>query len=739
MQVKSAPKTDIGNEFFVFGYGKLKFGWKKAKLAPNMHLVVTVQNITDKVIKLDSNQIIGLAHKEDIFTYPTSLYKRRVTQTFTKETLPMESSTQKRELNLKENSFMLKDSFYSSVDVSSKFVLPDSLPFGDIIKKFQTKETVLNASLSVESGKVQVSKRDPRLQRLKEKSKDQFHVETFSKKYLQKDHDNKIPKKEPLPKIRKKIKEKLEIDKESEIPIINIDMSRDRICQETLKMVGKEICSIAESNVKHIDKRTIKPKVEKIEREEIFHKNKSTDLPQNVLKNKKENKKNKHPDEHKSKKSKVSEAPVTCFDFLSEPKPKEKSYNYLSKREELMKNSRKSKKSHIEKKKKSIDILKKNKKGPKKHSIKEIDNITLYECQICSMKFNKRKIYKKHIKKDHVSKSKDEVVFVKLEESHCDNLKTKDDIQEERINICSLCGDSFKTSTELTEHISSPHTSPCFNCDLMFVTFESLNNHNCMAKSENISLDIPESETQSLNKPVKKKVKVEALMEMATIEDAAHLININQKLIEESNNVPAKTLECLPIPKEVTIRSPSQEDLLCKSCDIIFGNDKEFFHHSTHIHFENWLFVDETLNQKRNILYPNGLTLEKGSPKGPFTCKLCSETMKTWNQLLSHLWAPHFFKCEYCHKSFNRNTKLEDHVNKEHDFVGLIDLTKCGLCGEIFGRSSSLARHIGLPHNFPCLHCDLKFQSKSYLTKHRKYCAKFRIANILEDCISNVF
>merc|ERR1711973_1002195 len=128
------------------------------------------------------------------------------------------------------------------------------------------------------------------------------------------------------------------IDKESEIPIINIDMSRDRICQETLKMVGKEICSIAESTVKQIDKRTIKPKIETIERKENFHKNKSTDLPQNDLKHKKE-KKDKYHDEHKSKKSKVSEAPVTCFDFLSEPKPKEKSYNYLSKREELMKNS----------------------------------------------------------------------------------------------------------------------------------------------------------------------------------------------------------------------------------------------------------------------------------------------------------------------------------------------------------------------------------------------------------------
>ena len=103
-----------------------------------------------------------------------------------------------------------------------------------------------------------------------------------------------------------------------------------------------------------------------------------------------------------------------------------------------------------------------------------------------------------------------------------------------------------------------------------------------------------------------------------------------------------------------------------------------------------------------------------------------------------HTNSGQIFKCEYCDRSYNRNTKLEDHVNKEHDFVGLIDFTKCGLCGEIFGRSSTLARHISSPHNFPCVYCDLKFQSKPILTKHRKNCARFKVIGIIEDCLNSV-
>ena len=63
LQAKTAPKTDIGGEYFVFGYGKLKFGWSKSKLAPNLHLVLPVQNMTGSVITLEPGHSLGLAHR----------------------------------------------------------------------------------------------------------------------------------------------------------------------------------------------------------------------------------------------------------------------------------------------------------------------------------------------------------------------------------------------------------------------------------------------------------------------------------------------------------------------------------------------------------------------------------------------------------------------------------------------------------------------------------------------------
>ena len=238
----------------------------------------------------------------------------------------------------------------------------------------------------------------------------------------------------------------------------------------------------------------------------------------------------------------------------------------------------------------------------------------------------------------------------------------------------------------------------------------------------------------------RKKVKVEALSEMAVILDVADLIKIDSSLIE-------KTKDCPPSkdaggggaveqssPEKDNRRRKSSEEHQCKSCDKVFISEKDLFHHSVLEHFENWSYTEMERNKKRS---QTGLNIDI-EPEGPFLCNLCGEVFKGWGSLLKHLWAPHFFKCEYCGKSFNRNTKLEDHVNKEHDFVGLIDITKCGLCGETFGRSSSLARHISSPHNFQCPRCPLKFPIKSALTRHKKSCTRNKIQDILEECINHI-
>ena len=163
VQLKSAFKTDIGEEFYIFGYGKLKFGWKKAKLAPNFHLVVTVQNITDKMIHLEQNEIIGLACREDNFNFPTSLCRKKqlLNLNLTKE--PMTPQLSKEKINRCINEPSYKSSTFGQFSVKPS--LPNiqiSLPFGDMFKKIN------NPGSSGLTGE-KLSKRDPRVQKLKEK------------------------------------------------------------------------------------------------------------------------------------------------------------------------------------------------------------------------------------------------------------------------------------------------------------------------------------------------------------------------------------------------------------------------------------------------------------------------------------------------------------------------------------------------------------------------------------------
>merc|ERR1712130_1054558 len=83
-------------------------------------------------------------------------------------------------------------------------------------------------------------------------------------------------------------------------------------------------------------------------------------------------------------------------------------------------------------------------------------------------------------------------------------------------------------------------------------------------------------------------------------------------------------------------------------------------------------------------------------------------------------------------------TKLEDHTNKTHNLVGLIEVTQCGLCGESFARSSSLARHVAAAHPFPCHTCDATFQTKAALKRHAAVCAKGIAEAIISSCIDNM-
>ena len=714
VQIATASKTDIGKEFYVFGYGKLKFCWNKAKLAPNLHLVLTIQNTTNETIDLQTNQIIGLASTENCFNYPSSLYRKKLPPKLVLSA-GVPAPTQERNTNNSLSSSLDKEIGTNTSTPSPRPSMTNSLPFGDIFKKFNVK-----------SKETAGSKRDPRLMKFKEKQQTQTEEskEDLSPTFV----DSILP-------IRNELKD--EKPKTPETPIIKLDISKDKICKDTLQKVSKEMEKI--STTSELEKESLVT----ITKQESLDQVSSTvkkDCPEAhkfgdvLIKNNAEN--NPIPSSSNKKKMLKSELQeAKCFDFLSESKPKEKSFKYLSKREELVKpkfsmkkevkleNSqskshepRKKEKKHKREKKEKFERkhhekIVKNHSEKKQHYIQDNKSFPKYKRLQGGYKIEK-------LKKTDVTSSTPGIQNdePKIESSNQEELTRL----EEGVNICSLCGDNFMTSLELTQHISSPHTSPCFTCDLMFVTMESLNNHMQLVH-QSPKLDTKSKRLAEI--PKIKSVKVEALNEMFIIQDAAHLINIDNELLQRT------TLSEKQANDKSSIR--------CKTCNKSFNNERKLFNHSIQIHYENWKFEDKSKNRERDL---GRLKIEDSFPKGPFICSQCNESVKTWTQLSKHLWSPHTFHCDHCDLCFTRDTSLEDHINAEHDWIGLIgNDTKCSKCGEVFSRSSTLARHITIPHDHPCDLCDLMFQKRNILKKHKKLCVRKYVNNILQNCIKSIF
>jgi len=989
--LKSAPKTDIGREFYVLGYGNIKFGWNKAKLAPNLHLVLTIQNTGKQMLVLETGDSIGLAHKQDSFPYPESQFRQKIVErSFTASTVYTPSHFSYSQLNepvrklpelTKQRESPKVHSTYEENSFQQR--ISETLPFGDMIRKYRNQLPNREVGSSTEQACIAKPKeppqkanldkrspfRDPRLNRKLAKAQQTINTSCVQNPKLMEKTDIHGNVAETTPKsfsvnqmgtsfLDPRLTQKPTVTQ----PVININLSKEKICRKTLEQVDKEVKAIAVTiNLEQRDKEEkIKTTTEAPSpyknRESPIESSKqdrtvisaiSKSVTSNFIKQE-----SKIPNFKETNYTEKKMQSGTCFDFLKESIPVKKSNKYISKREELIRNHHKhykigkkkepdglfkstikeeqtdnKKQSKLDKEDRSIkavgktDIKKDHKKsilgyedGPtkpkfdntmkkdrqqskfdeaeptkpiikntmkkerkqskldeeptlenklkdkeqsktKNHNIskhssrdeknvfKHIDktgsqkkspvtpsretspqetkhqmkrslstfgnktiqverklginvksskkmencnkkpNKEVNTCNLCKEVFNVIGTYRKHSKTKHIFKCDFcELIFNRATKLD-DHMNTFHDfVGHIEPTQCGLCGDVFRRSSLLARHISSPHTFSCRECEMKFQNEKSLNKHHCH-KSINIKRDLKNSKSPLISietfdsgkehtAPEKKDsvpresertkihLKRETMANMAFIENATDLIIINpsehqnagtnvdepdqrkeisklysslkkkEKITEVSKDVQLdKEVDDKQVPKEELCI----EEYKCTVCIILFEDEKELFQHNTRIHHESWSYV----NAKKNATWQENENMDE-EPKGPFVCQLCTEVHKLWGPLFKHLWIPHLFKCEYCELSFNRNTKLEDHVNTVHDLVGLIDSTQCGLCGETFGRSSTLARHINSPHNFPCNQCGKCFQSKSMLNKHRLNCSKFLVFNVIEKCLDSI-
>ena len=335
--------------------------------------------------------------------------------------------------------------------------------------------------------------------------------------------------------------------------------------------------------------------------------------------------------------------------------------------------------------------------------------------------------------------------------------------------VCPLCKEDFRSLQAYRLHYRSPHTDKCSLCKLVFNSEEKLEEHveeehNLEERKRAAGFKKANLKHKSLDKSKKSEKSrgfLEAKKAKKLLKKSKQDSSKKQDMEEESEeekeeevldskycqktcctdfrgtfttvvpNVVAVDDADIPFMETVVIVNETvgiQDVIPCKKCDLRFPTERDLFTHGLLVHQEGWTF---TRNKEK-------LVKAGETPSGPFNCNTCRETVNTWIALTKHLWQPHLFKCEYCDFAFNRNTKLEDHTNKTHNLVGLIEVTQCGLCGESFARSSSLARHVAAPHPFPCHSCEATFQTKVALKRHAAACAKGIAEAIINVCIDNM-
>ena len=79
------------------------------------------------------------------------------------------------------------------------------------------------------------------------------------------------------------------------------------------------------------------------------------------------------------------------------------------------------------------------------------------------------------------------------------------------------------------------------------------------------------------------------------------------------------------------------------------------------------------------------------------------------------------FKCDLCHKRFNFDENLQEHIKNVHEKENKVS---CEFCGKTEADRKYLKRHILMTHDvdkkFQCTICEARFTLSQYLKQHLK-------------------
>ena len=159
----------------------------------------------------------------------------------------------------------------------------------------------------------------------------------------------------------------------------------------------------------------------------------------------------------------------------------------------------------------------------------------------------------------------------------------------------------------------------------------------------------------------------------------------------------------------------------CGECNKKFGDPGNLKKHVDAVHVQLKFDCHECGGLFSSLGYLRKHVARIHEGKKPFACDLCPSTFAANSELTSHRAAIHEreFACSECTMSFKTDTKLQQHIDKEH--LGLHPF-KCDRCEYRTKDSGDLLKHVRSVHEhqkpFKCPDCDLHFSLAGNRAKH---------------------
>ena len=153
-------------------------------------------------------------------------------------------------------------------------------------------------------------------------------------------------------------------------------------------------------------------------------------------------------------------------------------------------------------------------------------------------------------------------------------------------------------------------------------------------------------------------------------------------------------------------------------------------HKSVHTKIRDFICNDcDFASAQKGHLDVHRRTVHEGiKPHKKFVCDLCGKACFSKRDLKAHIINKHVkkdvktHKCEKCGFETANKEKLQKHLTKVHEGIGLEKTLNCYLCEKVFSIESYLKRHIERTHestkDFICDECGHATSRKENLVKH---------------------